>query len=52
MPNKYGVDTEEFDEEVYEAGIEIIKQQEEAQLVTSQDIDFVIYVMVKEAPYR
>ena len=51
MTNKYGVDTDEFDKEVYEAAAELVKQQEENQSVTSEDIEFVLLVMVKEAPY-
>lgn len=49
--NKWGVNTDEYDAEVYDAARELTEQQEAARLVTSQDIRFVLYVMKKEAPY-
>ena len=48
---KYDVDMNEFDNEAYEAAFEIVKQQEEAQRVTSDDIEYVLAVIVKEAPH-
>lgn len=51
MVPKYGVDTDEFDKEVCEAAAELVKQQEESKSVTFEDINFVLLVMVKEAPH-
>ena len=51
MVKKYGVDMDEFDNNAYEAALEIVKQQEEAQRVTSDDIEYVLAVIVKEAPH-
>ena len=42
---------DEFDNNAYEAALEIVKQQEEAQRVTSDDIEYVLAVIVKEAPH-
>ena len=49
--NKYGINTDEEDNEVYEFGKEFIKQKEASDPVTSLDIEFVQSVMIKEAPY-
>jgi hypothetical protein len=48
---KFGVDLDEADQEVYEAAKKIIEDQEAAQPVTSEDIQFVFSAMKKEAPY-
>ena len=49
--NKYGINTDEEDNEVYEFGKGFIKQKEASDPVTSLDIEFVQSVMIKEAPY-
>jgi hypothetical protein len=51
MGQKYGVNTDEYDEEVREAAAEYLRQEEEAQPVTSDDIVFVLTVISKEAPH-
>ena len=52
MTKKYGIDLDDADNKAYEAAKEIIKQQQIAEPVTSEDIKFVIEVMKKEAPVR
>jgi len=50
LTEKYGIDLDDADNEVYEAAKEYAEQQELSEPVTSEDIKFVIEVMKKEAP--
>ncbi|MGH9986830.1 MAG: hypothetical protein ACRD8W_23030, partial [Nitrososphaeraceae archaeon] len=51
MTKKFGVDLDEADQEAYETAKKIVEDQEAAQPVTSEDIQFVINTMKREAPY-
>jgi hypothetical protein len=51
MARKYGVDTDDFDEESYDAAEELMNREELNQCVTSENIDFVFSVIKKEAPH-
>lgn len=51
MTRKYGIDTNDQDNETYDTGKELTEQIEAAIPVTSEDIKFVIDVMKKEAPH-
>jgi hypothetical protein len=48
---KYGVDTEDADNEIYEAAKELIEREELLKPVTAEDIAFVLNTMAKEAPH-
>ena len=51
MTEKYGIDLDEFNNEVYEAAKEFTEQQKLSEPLTPEDIKFVFDVMKKEAPY-
>ena len=49
MTSKYGVNTDDEDNELYEIAKEVVEQRENR--VTSKDIQFVFDIIEKEAPY-
>ena len=52
MTNKYGIDTDEIDRESYDMAKELVEREELNQCVTSENIDFVLSVIKKEAPHE
>jgi len=48
---KYGIDTEDEDNELYEMANELMERDELLKPATVEDIEFVLSVMIKEAPY-
>jgi hypothetical protein len=51
MTEKFGINLDEPNQEAYDAARLLVDEQEAAQPVTSEDIQFVISTMKKEAPY-
>jgi|GEM_PF-3423978 len=52
MTKKYGViDTDDFDEQSYEAGKMLVEEQELNEPVTAEKVGFVLSTIKKEAPY-